>query len=66
MKKEPARNTDTVQIAHYQDENRALMEDILYIMKHPMESCKMCARRDDPTCKSGVNCDPIWKGVGDR
>lgn len=37
-----------------------MRRDLLFVMSHPMQACKVCANRDREC--HGAKCEPIWRG----
>ena len=40
-----------------------ITQDLMYVMKHPMDRCKVCLYRDRDCQKEG-GCTPAWRGFG--
>lgn len=36
--------------------------DIQFMLKHPLQSCKACYYADAECMKDGANCHPKWRG----
>lgn len=40
--------------------------DILFVLKHPMQSCKVCRYANADCTKEGTDCHPEWRGLGEE
>ena len=54
---------DDAMIAEYDDENKKLLKDLYFVLRHPLEGCKVCKFRDRECSRTGQDCNPEWRGV---
>lgn len=50
-------------IAEYDNENKKLLKDLYFVLRHPSEGCKVCKFRDRECSRTGQDCNPKWRGV---
>ena len=49
-------------IARTEDAEAKLRRDIEWLMKNPLQGCKLCAKRDAECANSGADCAPVYNG----
>lgn len=54
---------DDAMIAEYDNENKKLLKDLYFVLRHPLEGCKVCKFRDRECSRTGQDCNPEWRGV---
>ena len=54
---------DDAMIAEYDNENKKLLKDLYFVLRHPLEGCKVCKFSDRECSRTGQDCNPEWRGV---
>jgi hypothetical protein len=51
-----------IEIVKLRRQNEKLNADLVYVLKNPLQGCKVCKFCDADCSRCGQNCHPEWRG----